>query len=204
MFVQASRYFSENNVASLRFDFLGCGDSQGNFEDLTVTKQIENLRSAIDFLENVDGINMRRIGLLGWSRGSAICILTAAKDKRIRCGVSWAGEADFRETWAKQYIREAKKRGYIYSRWWNLRTPYKAYRDELRFNILKCLKKVHTPFLFVHGDLDENVVLTQSELLYKKANKPKKIIIIKGADHSFAGFEKKLMKETLRWFKGWL
>ncbi len=204
MFVKIGRYFSKKGIASMRFDFAGCGDSEGNFEDLTVTKQIKNLGAAIYFVEKFNGIDKNRIGILGWSRGSAICILRAAKDKRIKCVVSWAGEADFRETWTKSHVREAKKRGYFYSRWWNIKTLYKAYKDELRYNILRSLKKVRMPFLVVHGNFDENVPLTQGELLYKNANKPKKIFILKGADHSFTGFEEKVMKGTLLWFKRWL
>ncbi len=204
MFVKTARYFSKNGIASLRFDFLGCGDSEGDFEELTVTKQIKNLGAAIDFIEPVNGINKNNVGVLGWSRGSAICILRASKDNRIKCVVSWAGEADFKAQWTKQYLMEAKKRGYLYSRWYNMKIPYKAFLDELKYSILKSVEKVCAPLLIVHGVLDESVTLSQGELLYKNANKPKKIIVLKGSDHSFAGFEEKVMKESLSWFKKWL
>ncbi len=203
-FVKTARYFSKSGIASLRFDFYGCGDSEGNFEELTVTKQIEDLGSAIDFVQGFGGINKNKIAVLGWSRGSAICILRAAKDRRIKCIVSWAGEADFQNQWPKQYIIEAKKGGYFYSRWWGIKTTYKAFLDESKYNILKLLKKMHVPFLVLHGNRDENVALSQGELLYEHANSPKKIVIVKGADHSFTGFENKVMKETYSWIKRWL
>ena len=204
MFVKTARYFSKNDIASLRFDFFGCGDSEGNFEELIVTKQIENLGAAIDFVGTIDGINKNKIGVLGWSRGSAICILRASKDKRIKSVVSWAGEADFREQWPKQYIIEAKKRGYFYSKWYNMKIPYKAYVNELKYSILKSLKKMYASFLVIHGSLDENVTLSQGEALYNNANKSKKIVVLKGADHSFTGFEKQVMRESFSWFKKWL
>ena len=76
--------------------------------------------------------------------------------------------------------------------------------DELKYNIIKSLKRVRAPLLIIHGNLDENVTLSQGELLYKNANKPKKLCVLEGADHIFVGFEDKVMKETLMWFKKWL
>lgn len=36
LFVKAARYFSHLGFAVLRFDFSGCGDSDGNYEDITI------------------------------------------------------------------------------------------------------------------------------------------------------------------------
>ena len=37
VFVKTARYFAKNGIASLRFDFLGCGDSEGRPEEVTTT-----------------------------------------------------------------------------------------------------------------------------------------------------------------------
>ncbi len=203
-FVKAARYFAKNGLAAFRFDFFGCGDSEGDFKDQTITTQIRNLTNAITFLQNSNSVDRKKIGVMGWSRGSAICILAASKDARIRCVVSWAGEDDFRNTWANKYIREVKKRGQIYFWWWNTMITKRLLLDEKKYNIIKSARKLRIPFLVVHGTRDENITLVQGETLYKAAKMPKKILIIKNADHSFAGYDDKVIRNTFLWFKKWL
>lgn len=202
-FAKAARYFSKKGVATLRFDFLGCGDSEGEFEELTVTKQIKNLEDAISFLENIKEIDKYRIGAIGWSRGSAVCILAAAKDRRIKCVVDWAGEADFKDQWAPHLVKEAQKRG-KFSFYWDTVITKKSVEDERHYNILRAIKKMKKPFLVIHGTNDENVSLNQGETLYKAAKKPKKLFVVKKANHSFSGFEERVINETFRWLKRWL
>lgn len=204
VFVKAARYFSKNGISALRFDFLGCGDSEGDLIELTVSKQIVNLQDAITFLEKNVEVDSTRIGVMGWSRGSAICMLTATVDNRIKCVVSWAGESDFKDTWPNQILKEVKKRGIYKSFWYGYSITKASYTDEMKHDILKAVKKMKRPVLVIHGTNDDNVVLNQGENLYKAASKPKKIFVVKNADHSFNGFEGVVIKQTFLWFKRWL
>jgi len=46
-FVKAAREFSKNGFAVLRFDFRGSGDSEGRFEDQTITSMLKDLDAVI-------------------------------------------------------------------------------------------------------------------------------------------------------------
>jgi len=62
----------------------------------------------------------------------------------------------------------------------------KAFYDEFfTLDIPKAIQKYQKPLLLVHGEFDEAVPLKDAEELLKIANKPKQLVIIKGADHSF-------------------
>ena len=50
LFVRFPRCAREQGFAVLRFDFAGSGDSEGDFADVTITGEIQDLRSAIAFL----------------------------------------------------------------------------------------------------------------------------------------------------------
>lgn len=49
---EAARAFCMAGFTVLRFDYRGCGDSQGNFEDASVGDWIEDIDRASDFLNN--------------------------------------------------------------------------------------------------------------------------------------------------------
>jgi len=42
-----------NEIAVLRFDFAGSGDSEGDFSRVTIRGEVEDLSSAIDFVQTM-------------------------------------------------------------------------------------------------------------------------------------------------------
>ena len=52
------------------------------------------------------------------------------------------------------------------------------------WNSKELIKKINCPVLISHGDRDEIVNVSHSYKLYKLANEPKKLIILKGASHN--------------------
>lgn len=65
----------------------------------------------------------------------------------------------------------------------------KAFYDEFfTLDILSAIRKLKRPLLIIHGEKDEFIpVHKDPQEVYQTANKPKKLIIVKGADHSFSG-----------------
>jgi exosortase A-associated hydrolase 2 len=53
--VEAMRFFAGKNVASLRFDYRGCGDSEGAFCDDGVSDWLEDIHAALQSLRNEVG-----------------------------------------------------------------------------------------------------------------------------------------------------
>jgi pimeloyl-ACP methyl ester carboxylesterase len=71
-FVDGARRLAARGIASFRFDFRGCGESDGDFVDLTISSMLEDLRAALQALRDRPEIDERSIALVGISLGCAI------------------------------------------------------------------------------------------------------------------------------------
>ena len=72
-----SRYLQRLGVASLRIDFRGSGDSEGDFSEMTVTREVEDAAEAMAYLRQYPGIDPVRAMLLGFSMGGMVAALSA-------------------------------------------------------------------------------------------------------------------------------
>ena len=95
MFVKLSRRLAARGIASLRFDFRGSGDSEGEFEELTIRSEVGDALDALKFLARHKRVNSRRLALIGMSMGGAIAVHIVAREKdRIKTLVLWAPVAE--------------------------------------------------------------------------------------------------------------
>jgi len=186
-YVSIGRRFCGEDLAILRFDFRGCGESGGLFEESSLTGRIEDLESALDFVEEQ---GYESVGVMGSSLGGSVSILTAAKDRRVKALVTWATPCYLDELFRGEVIKGFEK----------LR------QDVSKYDVVKAVKEMHCPILIVHGSLDEQVPLSHANVLYENANEPKGIQIIEGADHRLTNpiHREKAVELTLNWFKRYL
>lgn len=206
-FVRAAREFCKNGFVVLRFDFRGVGDSEGDFDDYTQTTMLEDLDAAISYLKRLQGVNPERIGILGWSMGGSTAIIGAAKNRKIKCLISWASPADHKDLWSPSLLKELeRKRRIILDYSSGLSVTWKGVLEDFKYKAYEAIRKVKVPILLINGTEDTLVHPNQAEKLYKNANKPKKLVLIEGAHHGFYGENEKrqLLKESLDWFKKWL
>lgn len=70
-------------VAALTFDKPGLGDSSGDWRHQTFYDRLEQVRTAMTFLQGRTDINARQIGLYGISQGAWITLLAAATYRDI-------------------------------------------------------------------------------------------------------------------------
>lgn len=186
-YVEVSRRFCKEGFAVLRFDFRGSGESGGPFEDTSLTRRMEDLESALDFVQEQ---GCESIGVMGSSLGGTVSILVAAKDRRIEALVTWATPCHLDELFRGEVIKGLEK----------LRLAAKKY------DVVKAVKEMHCPILIVQGSLDEQVPLSHAEILYENADEPRGIQIIEGADHRLTNpiHRRKAIELTLEWFKKYL
>jgi uncharacterized protein len=106
-----AEYLASKGYAALRFDFRGCGDSEGEHGTVICLEQVADTRSAISFLQGRPEIDGARIALMGHSFGAAVAVYSGGVDERAAAVVSiggWGnGERKFRaqhaspEAWDK-------------------------------------------------------------------------------------------------------
>lgn len=80
-FVSLSRKLAMEGYTCLRFDYMGHGDSDGNFEDATVKTRVSDINCALKFLKT-EG-NFKSIGCLGVRFGSTLSTIVGCEENKI-------------------------------------------------------------------------------------------------------------------------
>lgn len=92
--------------AVLIFDYRGFGESGGDPGTLSPRNQLEDLISAVDYLETRDDVDAHSYGAFGsGGTGGGNAVLLAAADTRIACGVAQVPVADGKD-WLRGMRRE--------------------------------------------------------------------------------------------------
>lgn len=209
IFVRLAQKLAENGVATLRFDYRGSGDSEGDFREITIQRQVSDALAAFQFLANLSEIDANRIGILGRSLGGVISVLAAKKAANIKSLVLWAPvfKSDpWKQLWENYQTQRAEV---------NQRLTLPAHLPELPnlefltqffgLNIQEDMKSLcHVPLLHIHGKNDQ-VVKIDHAMDYKKMRQEvvlSRFIELPNSDHDFSDpvEQEVAIDETLRWF----
>ena len=196
------------NISTFRFDFYGHGESDGRFEDITLTGGVDDILNAINYLRN---LGYKKIGLFGASFGGNCALLATAKTDDLvvlglMCPVSnYSGKLVAQKS--KEEIKNWKNIGFInYSSSFHgkMRLNYSFFEDSKINDGWEAAKNIKIPTLVVHGDKDTTVPIEQSKRLCSILSN-RKFKIIKGADHIFSKEEhfNQAIKLFVGWFEKW-
>lgn len=89
-YVTLASMLAQHGIASLRFDYRGCGDSEGEFGDVTIESQIQDALAAAQWLKKYPMIDPTRMGIFGRSFGGLIATHTAFKTEFFKSIALWA------------------------------------------------------------------------------------------------------------------
>jgi fermentation-respiration switch protein FrsA (DUF1100 family) len=207
LFVKCARALAEAGMASLRFDFYGSGESDGDFAEATLRGEIADALTAVEFFRHQPGIDPGRIALIGISLGGAIAASIASR-ARAQALILWAAVAHLEElrALAQKIARPIPERsGFV---------EYNANVISLQF--LDSIEKIHPlreigrfrrPALIIHGSQDDTVPPSAAEDYFQAAgSQMKEKIIIPGADHTFASlaWERQVIQRSVDWLRTFL
>ncbi|OQW30252.1 MAG: hypothetical protein A4E19_11595 [Nitrospira sp. SG-bin1] len=205
-----TRMLIDHGIATFRFDFFGQGDSEGPFDQITVSLAVEQAHRAVDLM-NEKGY--RRIGLMGSSFGGLVSILTASQRMDLVCLALKCPVVDFPEELRLEFGEEEM------ARWRKTDTipnimggpnrialRYAFYEDALRQIAYASARSIAAPTVIVQGDKDEHVPLHQSRQLYDALQVEKHLELLPGADHQFTKGEdfKRMTNVIADWLVGHL
>ena len=116
-FVDLSRELAKKGYFAMRFDFSGCGDSEGDFGKFNISKQVKELEAAVKYLKKQANVDKSRICFLGYSLGALICTLHQIKYKTAKCFLMLAPALNqaglFKEWFSASDIKKWKKQKYF-------------------------------------------------------------------------------------------
>jgi alpha/beta superfamily hydrolase len=197
--------FIKNNIAVLRFDFLGHGKSEGKFEDVMLTTEIDDLLAVYEYVQKLPRITM--VGLFGHSLGGTVALLFSVA-KKVDVIVSSAAPLDIKKLMVHFFGDGSesfwKNKGYIKVPWNNKNLNYSFYEDLMKYDMKQILSQVRTPLMVIHGDKDENVSVEEAKEIYNLVRGAKAMKIISGADHNFDSKMPELITSAMFWFSKWL
>ncbi|MDF0644936.1 MAG: alpha/beta fold hydrolase [Nitrospira sp.] len=185
-----TRLLNERGFATFRFDFFGHGESDGRFEDITVSLALGQAKTVVDF---VAARSRSPIGLVGSSFGGLVAVLTAADRPVIACLSLKCPVVDFAEELRLEFgvdelarWRDTNMVPDIHGGPNRRRLGYGLYEDSLRQVAYEPATRITAPTLIVQGDRDELVPLHQSRRLMEALRGPKRLDLLPGADHQFS------------------
>ena len=169
---------------ALRFDFLGSGDSEGEFaSDTIVSGWQTDLRNVVAWVKQQPQFAETPILLYGHSLGGLIVLTHKDEDKRIAGRVVFAPVlhpiANFRdiilgpELWARSVAGEAIAN--FFAKGFSLQEQFVNDLLAGDYDPIGDAEKLQTPLLIIHGTADLAVPPAGSEELMQKYNGTKEI-----------------------------
>ncbi|MFH1401055.1 MAG: alpha/beta fold hydrolase, partial [Nanoarchaeota archaeon] len=165
-YIALEKSLNAAGTATLRFDFYAHNDSEGDFEDVTMTRGIDDIMHAIDYAR---AKGYARISMVGCSFGGACAIIAASKTSELSALVLIAPVSNYAER-DKMVNADAldawKKQGYQMRTFWTgapVRLNYTFVEDYQQYDGYAAAKRITIPTLIIHGDKDEAVPIAQSQ-----------------------------------------
>ena len=176
-------------ISTLRFDWFGMGESEGDFSRLTVSTCCDQLKRAISLMRER---GYHELGLIGSSFGGLLAILAAQRHPGLRAVGVKCPVPDFPEMLEHEFgvngMEEWKRTNYIPDVTGGttpVRLDFAFYESCRAFNAYEAARAIKSPVLIVHGERDELVPFRQIERLQESLPDDAQLVLLPEADHSF-------------------
>jgi dipeptidyl aminopeptidase/acylaminoacyl peptidase len=209
LFVKTARALTRAGFIALRFDFRGSGDSDGEFEEVSVSGWWRDARTALGVLLCQPGVDATRIGVIGLSMGGAVACHLAAGEARVRSLALWSAVANGVDVvgvvGSPESLEHLAKYGWA-DRMGN-KISAKFVKEFKAMRPPADLKRSRCPVFIAHGAADETVPVAQADQFETaaraKSGRPVEKLIIPLANHTYAdlALEARLIKATVAWFR---
>jgi dipeptidyl aminopeptidase/acylaminoacyl peptidase len=200
------QFFAANGYLVLNVNYRGSAGrgaaySESIFGDWG-NKEVADLLAGVDAVVASGSVDPDRLGIGGWSYGGILTDYTIATDGRFKAAISGAGSANQIsmygvDQYVIQYDLELGPPWKNPERWMKISYPF--------FNA----GRIHTPTLFLGGDLDFNVPLIGGEQMYqalKNLGVPTELVIYPGQHHGISrpSFVRDRLQRYLAWYDKYL
>lgn len=205
-----SEYFARQNFVFIKFNFSHNGTNMENpvgfvdteaFGNNNFLIELADLERIIDYLINNYlevpdyEVDIKRLTLLGHSRGGSIGVLEAATNNNVAALATWAAVSNFEERWHEDMLDEWHKKGVYYIKnartgqllplYYQLAETYYENKDRLYIPVVA--KQITQPAIIIHGKHDEAVPFAMGSDLHQYIP-DSEFHAIDEADHTFGAY----------------
>lgn len=193
IFDELSEVLFKGGFDIFRFDFRGSGESEGDSRDMTIRREIDDLKSTKIYL---DALGYKEYALLGASFGGSIATFyTEENPENIRCLCLWNPVLNYEHSfpkptlpWLKDEIhvlkRDMEDKGWAEIGKRKFKIGVELFKEMMTLYPFKSLHNLILPIIVVHGDKDSYIPFEDSKE-YSKNMVNCKFIAITGAEHGF-------------------
>lgn len=187
----------------LMFDFRAHGRSGGTQQTMGMYER-DDLLGALDYLERTHGIE--RVGVLGFSMGAAVALITAAVSDRIAAIVADSSFARFKNTLAR-HLQQAGvpsfRLAWHIAAWALVAAAVKTEGRIDQVDVRLWTPHVRCPTLFIHGGADPLVTMDEVHEMAARCAGPYEVWVVEGAGHggAFADNPDVYNERVIEWFR---
>lgn len=196
--VNINRALARESIAVLRFDFTGLGESEGEFEETNFSTNVADLVAAARFLE--DSYEAPKL-LIGHSLGGAAVLRAAEQIPSCVAVATIAAPAEvshFRKALGgnldvieQEGVAEVKLAGRTFK-------ITKQFVDDLeQTRMEQSIRNLKRALLVLHSPTDEVVGIENAFQIFQKADYPKALVSLDGADHLLSRHEDSLYAASI-------
>jgi len=197
-FPRVSRLLVERGFVTVRFDFRGSGDSEGNFEDMSILTELSDAMEVLEYIKKKDFYN-HKLGIIGYSMGGAVASLLAPKVKDTNAVCLWSPAIFNKEVFQSgPMIKKLSEQPFIDVGGLKISTVFA--QDCEKVNAYEELLNYRKNLRIIHGSKDESVDFTkvknfciQNSISFHP---------IENADHKYltVGYMNELFNQTVDFF----
>lgn len=178
-----ARALVRHGIATMRFDFTGLGNSDGDFANTNFTSNVQDLLAAADFLrKNYQAPQI----MIGHSLGGT-AVLNAASDIPECVSVATIGSPADAQHVSKQFScdidvinKEGEAEVKLAGRQFRIQ---KQFLDDIGKTDTQKISQLKKALLVLHSPMDSIVSIREAERIYQAAAHPKSFISLGDADH---------------------
>lgn len=210
IYILLARRLAEAGIASLRFDFRGSGESEGNLENMTVESEVSDTLKALEYLRGHPRVDGARTGVLGNSFGGAVAVLAAQQDPQVK-SVAVLASLYSSQGWLTLWnALKASKDEKALRELARIQDGHQLgeafYSSFFNLNLEKPLKELKdVPLLHIHSLNDDRVGMEHAEgfeQARKEASAETRWVRLNKCNHDFSNAEERelLIDECAKWF----
>ena len=197
-YAMAAPMMAEAGIATIRFDFMGNGDSEASYTDYCYTSANIDAKAAADYVSGLDAVDGDKIAVMGWSQGGTNALLAAAAyPETFKAVITWSGALALDDstglfgdkTFDEAYAIAKKDGSYEMTFDWrdSLQVGERWFKEVAETDVLAEVAKIEAPVLAINGDQD-TTVLPENAAKIAAAAKNGRELLIAGADHTYNVF----------------